>query len=197
MNERNLSALALLPATFRYSDARAIANDRRLRELLEAGLITRLGRGTYRKVTEDRGTPDADLIEIAAQRPLATLCLRAALSHHDLIDDIPTSIDIALPRNSRSPETRAPVTWHHFARSTFELGRTELELDPTVRIGLYSASRSIVDAYRLRHLEGSEVGHEALRRWLRAGGQPSELLAIATAFPAASTSIRIALEVLL
>ena len=40
--------------------------------------------------------------------------------------------------------------------------------------------RSIVDAYRLRHLEGDELGREALKAWLRQhGSQPSRLRTIA------------------
>lgn len=32
--------------------------------------------------------------------------------------------------------------------------------------GLYDAERCILDAFRLRHLEGEEMAFKALRRWL-------------------------------
>lgn len=188
-------ALDALPNTFRYSQARHLLNDRRLRDLQAAGLIERTSRGTYRKSDAEDG--DMDLEEIAAKAPRATLCLRSALARHDLIDDIPTTYDIALPRRTWPPTTRAPVTWHQFDPRTFDLGRTTLPLGSQSDIGLYDPERCILDAYRLRHLEGPELANEALRRWLRRGGQPSTLLTMGKDFPRALPALRNALEVLL
>jgi hypothetical protein len=64
-------------------------------------------------------------------------------------------------------------------------------------IGLYSAERSLIDAFRMRHLEGADMAIEAVKRWLRGGGQPSALLAMAAAFPQAQVPLRQTLEVLL
>jgi hypothetical protein len=55
-----------------------------------------------------------------------------------------------------------------------------------------------VDLVRLRHLEGSEVAWEALRRWLRQPGRsPARLVELARRFPGAEPALRRALEVLL
>lgn len=54
---------------------------------------------------------------------------------------------------------------------------------------VYSAPRTIVDAYRMRAMLGPDVANEALRRWLRKGGQPFEALAIARACTPASSNI--------
>jgi hypothetical protein len=65
-------------------------------------------------------------------------------------------------------------------------------------LGLYSAERSLVDVVRLRHLEGSDVAWEALRRWLgRPGRSPAQLIELARNFPRAEPALRRALEVLL
>jgi predicted transcriptional regulator of viral defense system len=194
MASGDLPALDRLPSTFRYSEARALMNERAFRGLLSQHRINRLARGLYRKSDADG---DEDLIEIAGQRPRATLCLRSALSRHDLIDDIPAAIDVALPRNTEAAEARTPVNWHWFDPKTFDIGRELLRLDETTNIGLYSAERSIIDAFRLRHLEGPELGNEALRRWLRRGGQPSTLTRIARSFPKAAPALQRSLEVLL
>jgi predicted transcriptional regulator of viral defense system len=191
LNER---ALERLPTTFRYSEARDLLNERRLRDLLHSNHIIRLNRGLYRKAG---AAGDEDLIEIAAQRPRSTLCLRSALARHDLIDDIPAEIDIALPRHTRPANTSAPTAWHHFDTRTFNIGRDLLPLDDTISIGLYNAERSIIDAFRLRHMEGPELANEALRRWLRRGGQPSDLLRTARDFPRATSALRQSLEILL
>jgi predicted transcriptional regulator of viral defense system len=193
---RALDARALdsLPPTFTYSDARALINERRFRDLLAHGLITRLHRGLYRKADADG---DEDLIEIAARRPESTLCLRSALARHDLIDAIPAEIDIALPRGTKPTSTAVPTAWHYFDPRTFDIGRELLRLDELTTIGLYNAERSIIDAYRLRHLEGAEMANGALRRWLRAGGQPAQLLRMARDFPKATPALRNAMEILL
>jgi hypothetical protein len=141
---------------------------------------------------------DLDLLEIARRAPQATLCLTTALARHGLSDVIPARIDVALPRGRRHPQTRAPATWHAFAADTFDLGRDELPLTGEASIGLYDAERCIIDAFRLRHLEGPETAIEALRRWLRRrGSQPATLLATARAFPKAEPALRGALEILL
>jgi hypothetical protein len=191
---RASDALAALPATFRYTEARDTVGDRQLRALLDQQLITRLGRGLYRKADVDG---DEDLIAIAARSPQATLCLRSALARHELIDDIPDRYDIALPRNTWPPTTDTPVAWHQFDTRTFAVGRDLMPLDAETAIGIYSAPRSIIDAFRLRHLEGPEIANEALRRWLRAGGQPTALLEMVRDFPRAAPALRLSLQILL
>lgn len=186
--------LACLPETFRYSEALDRISERQFRRLKDDGSIIALSRGLYRK---SDWLGDEDLIEIAAKAPQATLCLRSALARHDLIDDIPAEIDIAIPRGSWTPETTTPVRWRHFDTETFDLGRGSLDIGGGRSIGLYSAERSIIDAFRLRHLEGADLANEALKRWLRQSGQPSELLALARSFPRALTALRETLEILL
>jgi hypothetical protein len=186
--------LAILPGTFRYSEALNHISERQLRRLIGDGSIIALARGLYRK---SDWLGDEDLIEIAAKAPQATLCLRSALARHELIDDIPAEIDIAIPRGSWTPETTAPVRWRHFDPETFDLGRGELDIDGDRRIALYSADRSIIDAFRMRHIEGAELGIEALKRWLGRGGQPSELLVLARSFPRTQSALRETLEILL
>lgn len=126
------------------------------------------------------------------------MCLTSALARHQLTDAIPSKTDIALPRRTRRPPTAAPVNWHAFATDTFDIGREELPLTADARIGLYGAERSIIDAFRLRHQEGPELAHEALKRWLgRRGSSPAELIRMAQHFPKALPSLRAALEILL
>lgn len=188
------AALDLLPAYFRYADACRLVPERRLRAMVSHGLIVQVGSGTYRKSWVDA---DDDLADIVLKSPSATICLVSALVRHDLSDENPSAIDIAVPRSSWAPITRAPVSWHQFDRATYEVGRTALEITPGLDIGLYAPERSIIDAYRLAHTEGVEVAHEALRRWLRRGGQPSSLLMMAASFPRSLPAVRGALEVLL
>jgi predicted transcriptional regulator of viral defense system len=185
-----------LPNAFSYSLAQERGlSDRRLRGIVADGVLERLGHGLYRKA--DAPPADLDRIEIALRAPEATLCLTSALSLHDLTDAIPSEIDVALPRSRRPPRVSAPVRWHRFHEDTFLVGRGAFEVDEGLFLGLYNAERSVIDAFRLRHQVGEELGIEALRRWLkRSGATPADLLAMARSFPKVEPSLLQALRIL-
>ena len=185
-----------MPEIFTHADARALGiSDRALYSWRDGGLVEQLARGIF--VQPDLQA-DPDLVEIAIRAPEAALCLTTALARHDLVDDIPSMIDVALPRSRRAPRTSAPVTWHRFDEGTFEIGRDELTVHGELTIGIYNPARSIVDAFRLRHLYGDDLAVAALRSWLaKRGNQPAELLVTARHFPTAEPSLRRVLQVLL
>jgi predicted transcriptional regulator of viral defense system len=192
-----LERLGRLPSIFARADAsRHGITDRALRTLLAQGAVELLSRGVYRRT--DVETAEIEYAEIAVRAPMATICLTTALARHDLTDMIPHTIDVALPQGTWLPRVSAPVTWHKFARASFEIGRSTLAIDGH-RIGLYDAPRSIVDTFRMRHLEGHELAVEALKRWLRKrGSRPSALLALASRIdPRTEITIRRTLEILL
>ena len=178
--------------------ARAGTNWRYIDALLHEGAIERIAPGIYARsdiIDDDTAT----LASIAIRKPQATLALASALDRHDLTDAIPSHIDIALPRGSRTLKTPySHIRWHSFDAATFEIGRETIELADGIRIGLYGAERTIIDAFRTRYKNGPEEANEALKRWLRrSGSQPSELLRMAKSFPKALPAIRSALEILL
>lgn len=188
---------ALLGDTFTYGEAkRAGIGDKRLYRLRDSGELTAVGGGVYRWA--DAPPADIDLIEIAERVPRATLCLETALARHGLIDAIPAAIDIAIPRGSRRPSLRAPCRLHQFDPGTFDLGRRTADVGARRPLGLYSPERSLIDVIRLRHLEGSDMAWEALRRWLDGPGRsPAQLTELARSFTGAEPALRQALEVLL
>lgn len=165
--------------------------------MLAVGEIERAGRGVY--LRPDAIDPAfASLAAATAVRPEATMCLTSALAYHELSDAIPFGTDIALPRGTRYPAGFTHVTWRSFDPATFDIGREQHTIAEGTSLAIYSAERTIVDCFRLMHQEGSDVAHEALRRWLRRrGNSPSTLLQIATSFPKAEPRLRHALEVLL
>ena len=66
------------------------------------------------EVIHDEADPHGDLEgpPEAARRPDAIICLVSALAHHGLTDEIPATLDVALPRGSRIPATAGAITWH-------------------------------------------------------------------------------------
>ncbi|MGF1664499.1 MAG: type IV toxin-antitoxin system AbiEi family antitoxin domain-containing protein [Kineosporiaceae bacterium] len=185
-----------LPMTFTYSQALDAGLTRAaLYRLRDDRLVQPLARGLYRRA--DAMPVDLTLAAVVARAPRATMCLVTALARHDLTDEIPGAHDLALPRGTRRPAITGPVRWHSFDRDTFDIERDLVTVDGGLVIGLYSAERSIIDAFRLRGTEGADLAYEALRRWLRRrGSQPADLLAVASHWPRAVSPVRSALELL-
>lgn len=183
---------------FTVSDAAASGvSHASLYRMRDAGLIEKLGPGFY---AEPGMQADLDLVEVSHKAPTATICLTSALARHGLIDEIPSSIDLALPRGKTPPQLAAPAAWHIFDQATFDLGRSVIPIEGAVgaEIGLYCPERSIVDAFRLRGIVGYETGIEALRNWLkRPASRPARLTEIANSLPRSQGPLRQALEVLL
>ncbi|BBZ26121.1 transcriptional regulator [Mycolicibacterium madagascariense] len=160
-----------------------------------AGRWERIARGIYLPV--GAAAADWDQVEAATRRPEATICLLSALAHHDLVDAVPAALDIAIPRGVRTPVSTGAISWHRFDRATFDVGREDIAIAGSDQaIGIYSSERSIVDAFRLRAEVGYEVARDALREWLRRGGKPARLIAIATRLPRAKSTVLNALEML-
>lgn len=160
-----------------------------------AGRLDRIARGIY--LPAKAPVADWDQIEAATRRPEATICLTSALAYHDLTDAIPTALDVAIPRGSRTPASTGAIAWHHFDRATFEIGREEIAIPGSDQtIGIYSPERSIADAFRLRGDVGYELARDALREWLRRGGKPARLIEITSQLPRAKSPVLQALEML-
>ena len=191
--------IATLPDLLSYDDLAVQGLTRHsLNRLIESGEFERIAPGLFLRsgLTDDT---TAAWIAIAAKRPDATLCLLTALSLHELTDEIPARSDIAIPRGTQ-PVTvhHAPIAWHRFDADTFGIGRTDYALPDGSSIGLYSAERTLIDLFRLRHAWGSDLALGALKQWLRGrGNSPGSLLTMAEGFPKARLAIRQSLEILL
>lgn len=182
---------------FTVSDALALGISRAtLYRMVERGALDHLGPGLFQ--LPGSGGDDAELIEAVSRAPRATICLGSALAHHGLVDSIPSALDLALPRRSYLPRASSVIRWHSFDAATFDVGRSEIELQGSRRrVGLYEPARAICDVLRLRGLEGYEIGVEALRNWLtRRGASPAALMTMADQLPRARGPVRTALEYL-
>lgn len=191
--------ITTLPDLLSYDDLSSQGLTRHgLDRLIESGEFERIAPGLFLRSRLTDDTTGA-WIAIAVKRPDATLCLLTALSLHELTDEIPARSDIAIPRGTQ-PVTvhHAPIAWHRFDANTFSIGRTEHALPDGTSIGLYSAERTLIDLFRLRHAWGSDLALGALKQWLRGrGNSPGSLLTMAEDFPKARPAIQQALEVLL
>lgn len=194
-----MAASTLPPIVVRADLPKLGLSKHALYAMVAAGELEQIAPGHYLRPGELDDTI-ATWASISLRKPSATICLLSALSLHELTDEIPRETDIALPRGERTLTIKfAPIRWHSFDRTTFELGRTDHQLLGTeLSIGLYSPERTIIDAFRLRHEIGPDIANEALKRWLRQrGNAPAALLELAHSFPKALPTLRATLEILL
>lgn len=187
------------PDLIRYADLPKICVSRHALEgAAQAGLYERIAPGVFSRAGIMDDTTAA-WAAVAGKQHRATLCLVTAASLHDLTDEIPRQSHIAIPRGLHPVVvSHAPITWHRFGRTTFDIGREIYALPGGISIGLYCPERTVIDFFRARHEWGADYANDILKRWLsQRGHAPSMLLAMAKQFPDAYPSLLSTLEVIL
>ena len=136
-----------------------------LGRLLAEGVIERVSRGVYRAAGAPQ-TSDETLFDACAAVPRGVVCLLSALAYHQLSTVNPTRIDIAVRRDDRRPVIEyPPIVFHKFRDITTGVQRVSGPRRRELRV--FSAERTICDAFRLRHEIGKDVALEALQTYLR------------------------------
>ena len=176
-----MPAISGLPSTFTTETALARGiHPRDLYGARDSGEVAELSHGVFRRADAPLAS-FPDLLAVAYRTPRAVVCLLSAAAVHDLTDEIPAAVEIAVPRSSRPPRISFPPTRvFRFEPSTFELGLTHVEAAPGEPVRIYDPARTVVDLMRLRHRLGAPTALGALQRYLRRGdASPAELLKIA------------------
>jgi predicted transcriptional regulator of viral defense system len=157
-----------LGPTFTAAQVRAAGGaSRELARLVEAGELEVLSRGVYRWV-DAPATAFLDLIAVHARVPHGVLCGETALALHELIDDIPAAVHVAVRRGATRPVIDYPPTViAQFAAATFTLGVERFEAAPEELVPVYGQARAVVDAMRLRSRMGETLALGALGRYVR------------------------------
>lgn len=177
----SMTRITDLPPTFTTETARTAGlHPRDLYAARDTGVIIELSHGVFRHADAPLAS-FPDLLAVAYRSPRAVVCLLSAAAVHDLTDEIPPAVEIAVPRSSRPPRVSFPPTRvFRFEPATFELGLTHVEAAPGETVRIYDAARTVVDLMRLRHRIGAPTALAALHRFLRRkDARPAELLKIA------------------
>ncbi|KJK48050.1 hypothetical protein UK23_18175 [Lentzea aerocolonigenes] len=176
-----MGTLEALPDTFTTRSANeAGLHFRDLYRFRDEGELLELSRGVFRKA--DAPAPTwPDLLAVSMRAPLAVVCCVSSAEVHDLTDEIPREIQIAVQRGQRPPRIDYPPTEvFRFGATTFHLGLTEVEAAPGETVRIYDPERTVVDLMRLRGRLGEPLALSALRRYLlRRGARPGQVLAFA------------------
>ena len=177
-----MSKLTSLPATF--TTAMALARRVHPRDLYrwrDHGDIIELSRGVFRQAD----VPPAsypDLLAVAYRSTIAIVCCRTAAAIHELSDELPPVVEIAVPTRHRSPRIGYPRTEVlRFDAATFELGLSRVEAAPGEWVRMYDAARTVIDLMRMRGRFGEPLAHGALQRYVRRrDARPAQLLDMAS-----------------
>ena len=180
----------------------------RLSEFKEAGItaatigrmrgdgdVIRLGRGLYQ-------LPDAPLdvnhclAETAKRVPKGVICLTSALAFHELTDQLPRSVWIAIGKNDWSPTE--DETSLRIVRFTDKLLIEDVEttLIEGVPVKVFGVAKTIADCFRHRRSVGQSVALEGLQEALRQRKATPAEIAGSAASGGVSTIVRPYLEAL-
>ena len=151
---------------------------RTLYGLRNAGELEAVSRGLYR-IPSAPLPEHFDLLVVAKRVPNAVICLISALSFHELTDEIPHEVSIAIPRNAAIPRLESPIRVFRVSESMYQLG-IEHHRVGEIDLKVYGPARSIVDAFRFRNRIGEDVAIKALATGLRSRKvRPGPLLDLA------------------
>ncbi len=159
-------ARALLRAhsgAFRTSEAlKAGIHPRILYMMRDQKVIEKLGRGIYRFADMPTlGNPD--LTTVAMKVPKGVICLISALSYHEMTNEIPHEIYLALPRGAEPPRLDYPplrIFW--FSGSAFTEGIEQHDIDG-MPVKIYNPEKTLADCFKYRNKIGLDVVLGALK----------------------------------
>jgi predicted transcriptional regulator of viral defense system len=149
---------------------------RTLYAMRDEGTLERLSRGLYRLASLPR-LEAPDLVTAASRVPNGVICLISALAFHELTTQVPHAVDVAVSKGTETPRVDyPPINVYWFSGKAFSEGVETPAIDG-VTLRIYSAEKSIADAFKFRNKIGLEVALEALRSWLtRRGARVEDLL---------------------
>ena len=136
---------------------------RTLYHLRDTGKIEAVSRGLFR--LSDLPAPALpDLLIVAARIPKAVLCLISALSFHELTDEIPHRVHIALPRGSEQPRLdHPPLHVVRMSNPCLQAGVETHDVDG-IDLHVYSPSKTVVDCFKFRSVVGIDTAIAAMKQ---------------------------------
>lgn len=131
-----------------------------------ASEIVRLSRGVYQLSNTDLD-PNHDLAEAAKRVPNGVVCLVSALAFHDLTDQLPPKVWMAIGSKDWAP--RRNGTDIRIVRFTDSLLKEGLERHAVegVSVKVFGVAKTVADCFRHRGKVGLSVAIEGLQEALR------------------------------
>jgi predicted transcriptional regulator of viral defense system len=158
-------------------------------------VVVRIGRGLYQLPDSELGL-HAGLIEIAKLAPKAVICLTSALSFHQLTDQLPRRVWIAIGAKDWAPKIEYPRIRIVRFREPYLTNGVETHRIREVEVRVYSIAKTIADAFRNPKLVDRSVPIEAMKAALNARKATAGQLAAAARENGAWNQMRPYLEAL-
>jgi predicted transcriptional regulator of viral defense system len=136
-----------------------------LYSMRDQGTLIQLSRGLY-KLAEAPSLGNPDLITVTLRVPDAVFCLITALDFHNLTEQIPQFVYIALPQGARRPKIHYPpinIIWP--SKKIYQAGIQEVILDNTP-VTIYNPEKTITDCFKYRNKFGLDVAIDALKNYI-------------------------------
>lgn len=131
-----------------------------------AGTISRLARGLYQLPDAVVG-PNHTLAEASKLVPKGIICLTSALAFHELTDQMPARIWLAIgPKDWRPRLNYPPMRFAHFSITQLRAGIEHHSIEG-VSVPIFSITKTIADLFRYRRIVGINVAIEGLREAIR------------------------------
>lgn len=151
----------------RTSDAINLGiHPRILYKLRDAGIIQLLARGLFR-LSELPEMSQESWVVFAQKAPRGVICLISALAFHEITDQIPNQVYLALPKDVNPPRINyPPLRVFHFAKTCYHAGIQEHLLDGNA-VKIYSPEKTVVDCFKFRNQIGLDVAIDALKQCIQ------------------------------
>lgn len=165
---------------FRTHQATALGiASRTLYQLRDAGHLEQLSRGVFRLASLP-APAHPDLLVVAVRLPQAVLCLISALAFHDLTEDVPHAVHVALPRGAEEPRLDHPPLHVVRLRPASLAAGVEVHDVDGVPLRVFSPAKTVADCFQFRGQVGLDTAIAALKALRRRRGfDPEPLLAFA------------------
>lgn len=165
--QRSVQDLARKKRMFRLSEAtEAGIHPEKIRRLVHAGQLTRVGRGLY-AIPTLQVTEYHTLAELAKRVPKGVVCLLTALRFHGLGTQNPHEVWLAVDRRAGIPRVDfARIRLVRISGAALTSGIDEHTIEH-VAVRITSPARTVVDCFKFRNKIGIDVAVEALREYRR------------------------------
>jgi len=141
---------------------------RTLYAMRDSGLLERVSRSVYR-LADSPPLGNPDLVTVATRIPSGVICLISALSFHELTNQIPHEVHVALASGSEQPRLEhPPIRTYRFGGQSFTEGVETHEID-RVNVRIYSPEKTLADCFKFRNRIGLDTAVEALRTYRQRG----------------------------
>lgn len=126
------------------------------------GEITRAGRGLY-QLPDSGDSAHMALAEVSKRIPDGVICLVSALAYHDLTDQMPRQVWVAIGAKDWAPKVDYPKVRIVRLREPYLGYGVEHHTIAGVAVAIYSVAKSLADAFRNARLVDRSVAIESLR----------------------------------